>query len=95
MRRLLPPGSGGFGRGRTGGGGWVVMAAVALVSLTLLSCGDRAERRREAVDTLTQRQRDSLLSTMPVPGAGAVGKALEAADRARERALVHDSIGGG
>lgn len=59
----------------------------------LLACGDRAARRKEAVDTLTQRQRDSLLSEMPVPGAGAVGKALEAADRARERALQHDTMG--
>ena len=56
--------------------------------------GERARRRQEAMDTLTQRQRDSLLSTMPVPGAGAVGKALEASDRARERAQQHDTMGG-
>lgn len=69
-----------------------VALALATLSGVLLSCGDLAERRREAVDTLTQRQRDSLLSTMPVPGAGAVGKAMEAADRARERAEQHDTI---
>lgn len=79
---------------------WLTPATGVLASLVLIlpllgltACGDRAERRREAVDTLTQRQRDSLLSTMPVPGAGAVGKALEAADRARERAQQHDTMG--
>ena len=78
----------GFGR-RIG-----VALALGGLSLGLLACGDLAERRKEAVDTLTQSQRDSLLSTMPVPGAGAVGKALEASDRARERAQRHDTIGG-
>lgn len=73
---------------------WIGLALVlGTVSFGLASCGDRAERRREAVDTLTQRQRDSLLGTMPVPGAGAVGRALEASDRARERAQQHDTMG--
>jgi len=70
-----------------------VALLMGVLSLGPLACGDRAERRKEAVDTLTQRQRDSLLSTMPVPGAGAVGKALEASDRARERAQQHDTMG--
>ena len=47
-----------------------------------------------AADSLTRRQRDSLISTLPIPGAGAVGTALRAADSARARALAHDSIGG-
>ncbi len=72
--------------------GVFVGMAWSLLPLGLTACGDRAARREEAVDTLTQRQRDSLLSTMPVPGAGAVGKALEAADRARQRAEQHDTI---
>jgi hypothetical protein len=46
-----------------------------------------------AADTLTRRQKDSLISTMPLPGASGIGRAQEAADRARERADVHDSIG--
>ncbi len=45
-----------------------------------------------SADTLTRRQRDSLLSTMPIPGAGAVGKALRAADSARARAERHDTM---
>jgi len=71
----------------------MVAGLMVAVTLVMSGCGERAARRQEAVDTLTQRQRDSLLSTMPVPGAGAVGKALEAADRARERAQQHDTMG--
>ncbi|MFH1765945.1 MAG: hypothetical protein ABIF09_17295 [Gemmatimonadota bacterium] len=46
-----------------------------------------------AQDTLTRRQKDSIIATLPVPGAGAVGKALDAADAARARAEAHDTIG--
>ena len=81
-------------RGRRKAGAPRLVAGLILAATVVTAgCGDRAARRQEAVDTLTQRQRDSLLSTMPVPGAGAVGKALEAADRARERAQQHDTMG--
>jgi hypothetical protein len=43
-------------------------------------------------DTLTRRQKDSIVSTLPIPGAGAVGRALEASDLAAERALAHDTL---
>jgi hypothetical protein len=46
-------------------------------------------------DTLTQRQKDSIISTLPVPGANAVGRALDASDAARARAEQHDTIGEG
>lgn len=46
-------------------------------------------------DTLTQRQRDSITSTLPIPGAGSVGGALDAAADAQRRANQHDSILGG
>ena len=51
------------------------------------------EAEQAAQDTLTRRQKDSIISTLPVPGAGAVGKALDAADAARARAEQHDTIG--
>ncbi len=83
---------------RSGGGGKWVGVFLLLVVLGLLWVGrksyrERETRRQEAVDTLTERQRDSLLSTMPVPGAGAVGKAMDAADKARERARQLDTMG--
>jgi len=66
-----------------------------LVCLTvgMAACGsESADRRNEATDTLTRRQKDSLISTMPIPGARAVGKALDAADAASARARQHDSL---
>ena len=43
-------------------------------------------------DELTRRQKDSIISTLPIPGAGAVGKALRASDLAKARADRHDAI---
>ena len=40
----------------------------------------------------TRAQRDSLLSTLPIPGAQGVGRALDAAGAAAERARQHDTI---
>jgi hypothetical protein len=59
-----------------------------------LGCsGGGEEADKVDPDTLTRAQKDSLLSTMPVPGAGAVGKALEASEKARARAEQHDTLG--
>lgn len=46
----------------------------------------------EAPPERTRAQRDSLLSTLPVPGAQGVGRALDAAGAAAERARQHDTI---
>ena len=67
----------------------IVGAAV----LGVWACGQSAGDSQSAADTLTRRQRDSIISTMPIPGAGGVGRALDAQDRARERAAAHDTIG--
>ena len=69
-----------------------ITAALAL-SLAALSCGgggsdDMAVDR----DTLTRAQKDSIIAEQPLPGARGVGKALEAAENARERAQAHDTI---
>ena len=64
------------------------------VALLFVGCGGgEAGDDQAAQDTLTRRQKDSILATLPVPGAGAVGKALDAADAARARAEAHDTIG--
>ena len=66
---------------------------VAAAVLGVVACSaQRDQEYRTAVDTLTRRQKDSLVSTMPIPGAGAVGRAMGAADRANARTLAHDSI---
>ncbi|NJD19654.1 MAG: hypothetical protein FIA95_10290 [Gemmatimonadetes bacterium] len=43
-------------------------------------------------DTLTRRQRDSIFSTLPIPGAGKIGDAMRAADKINARTRAIDSI---
>jgi hypothetical protein len=71
--------------------GAVLVGVALLGGVTCTGGGDGEDQA--AQDTLTRRQKDSLISTLPVPGAGAVGKALDAADAARARAEAHDTIG--
>jgi len=68
--------------------GWIVIGAVVGV----WACGQSAGGDANAADTLTRRQRDSLISTMPIPGAGGVGRALDAQDASRDRSRALDSI---
>lgn len=73
----------------------VPLAAAALVacaSLAVSACGAGGGDTASAADTLTRRQKDSLISTMPIPGSRGVGSALDAQDRLNERAARHDSI---
>ena len=64
---------------------------VAFAVLGVWACGESAEYQT-AVDTLTRREKDSLISEMPIPGAGAVGRALDVQDLTRQRAAEMDSI---
>lgn len=67
-----------------------VVAAAAV--LALWACGEGAVEEGTNPDALTRRERDRVISEMPLPGAGAVGRALDAQDRARARADQLDSI---
>lgn len=67
-------------------------AVAAAVTLGMWACGQGGGEATTSADTLTRRQRDSIISTMPLPGAGAVGRALDAQDAANARAAQHDSI---
>jgi hypothetical protein len=64
----------------------------AVTVLAVWGCGAGGGDEQTAADTLTRRQRDSIISEMPLPGAGAVGRALDAQERARTRADQLDSI---
>lgn len=66
---------------------------VAVAVLGVGACGSSAGDAQSAADTLTRRQKDSLIAEMPIPGASVVGRALDAADRASARAVEHDTIG--
>lgn len=68
--------------------------------LVLPGCPDGGQAADEeaeaaAADTLTRRQKDSIVSEMGLPGSGAVGKAMRAVDSINARSARHDSIAGG
>jgi hypothetical protein len=63
--------------------------------LLVLACGTTADDGRAAAqgDTLTERQRDSMLAGSRIPGARGVGTAHNAADSASARVQAADTIG--
>ncbi len=65
---------------------------VAVALLGVWACGSSTGDAQSAADTLTRRQKDSLIATMPIPGASGVGRALDAVDQAAARAAAHDTI---
>lgn len=73
---------------------------VAAVLLGVAACGEGASNAdappaagaRGTADTLTRRQKDSIISTLPIPGASKIGEAQKAVDRANARVQQHDTI---
>jgi hypothetical protein len=70
---------------------WKILAVSAL-TLVVAACGQSDGDTQSAADTLTRRQRDSIISTMPLPGARGVGRALDVQDATRARAATLDSL---
>lgn len=74
------------------------ISMVAFAALTILSVGcslgGDADARNGA-DTLTRRQKNEIISTLPIPGARGVGRALEVSDQLADRAQRHDTLVGG
>lgn len=69
--------------------------AVMLAVLTLAACGGGNEAEQGSAvrrDTLTRRQRDSIIGASSLPGAGGVRGALRAQDSAAARRARADSI---
>ena len=67
------------------------LGAVCLALAFFAGCSRSGEGGSPA-DTLTQRQRDSIAATLPLPGVGAIGKALDASDAAKARAERLDTL---
>ena len=66
---------------------------VAAAVLGVWACGQSAETSgAAAADTLTRRQKDSIVSTLPIPGASGVGRAQSAVDKANARVQQHDTM---
>jgi hypothetical protein len=69
---------------------WIALG----VALTASACGSGRSGKAgtAAVDTLTERQRDSILARSRIPGASGVGAALRAADSTNARIRAADSV---
>jgi len=65
---------------------------MTVLALGLVSCRGDSDEKKTAADPLTRAQKDSIVADLPIPGAGAVGAAMRARDRANERTADHDSI---
>jgi len=67
---------------------------VTLLVLSLAACGGGESSDKQAVnrDTLTQRQKDSILAKSSIPGASNVGRAMRAADSTSVGAHRADSV---
>jgi hypothetical protein len=62
-----------------------------LAAATLALVAGCSAKKSEVTKDLTERQRDSILAQSPLPGAGAVGHAMKAADREASRAASLDA----
>jgi hypothetical protein len=67
-------------------------AAVLLLASSQLACGGAKPDNALHRDSLTQRQRDSVIANSKLPGAGGVKGALNASDAAAARQQALDTI---
>lgn len=69
---------------------------ILITSLALVAgcTGDSEPDSGPALDSITQRQRDSVIGESNLPGARGVRGALEASDAAAARAAAIDSLSG-
>jgi hypothetical protein len=72
------------------------MNHVTIVSLVLLAaCGSGGQSEKSSAasgDSLTERQRDSMLAKSSIPGASGVGRAMRVADSTSARVRATDSV---
>ena len=65
--------------------------SLLMAFVLMLGCG-RGTGKSGARDTLTERQRDSILAKSSIPGAGGIGSAMRAADSTNARIRATDSV---
>lgn len=72
--------------------GRTLLTALGLAAA--FGCGAKSEPPKNAItsDTLTERQKDSILAQSRIPGASGVGKAMNAADSMSARIRTTDTI---
>jgi hypothetical protein len=70
----------------------VLVVAATVIIFRTQDCGSFMSSDTTAVDTLTRRQKDSLVAEMPIPGSRGVRRAIDATDAANARTQAFDSI---
>ena len=70
----------------------VPLGLVVMVVVTACGGGQSGTSRTAAGDSLTERQRDSILAQSKIPGARAVGKAMRVADSTSAGIRAADSV---
>jgi hypothetical protein len=70
----------------------LLIVMVALLGVWACGADEGGSDAAAATDTLTRRQKDSIVSNLPIPGASGISGALEAVDRANARVEQHDTI---
>ncbi|HTI05010.1 MAG TPA: hypothetical protein VL549_06815 [Gemmatimonadales bacterium] len=70
----------------------VVLSACLLLACG--GCGGSSDKASQTVnrDTLTERQKDSILAHSQIPGASAVGRAMNAADSMSAKVQRSDTV---
>ena len=67
---------------------------LALLLASLAACGgEKTDKQAVNRDTLTERQKDSILAKSRIPGARAVGRAMTVADSTSAGIRRADSVG--
>jgi uncharacterized lipoprotein YajG len=67
-------------------------ASCLALALTILAACSGQQTAQNNRDTMTQRQKDSVLGQSGIPGAQGVTKAMRAADSAKARQARADSV---
>ena len=68
------------------------MRVIAVATVVLLTACSGGEGGESSADTLTRRQRDSIIGESRLPGAGGVRGALRVSDSAAARRAREDSL---
>lgn len=68
------------------------IALAAALALLAACGGESGDQQAVNRDTLTERQRDSILAKSRIPGARAVGRAMTVADSTSARVRRADSV---
>lgn len=69
------------------------LATLLVLGVAACSGSDSGQTQTVNRDTLTQRQKDSILAQSKIPGARGVGAAMRAADSTSARVQAADTVG--